>query len=94
MAAESRLERRFKREIERRSGQAYKFTVPGIRGMPDRIILLPGARAIFVEMKAPGESLRPLQAKRAEQLRALDFPVYCIDSIKGITDFIAEVFPS
>lgn len=94
MAAESRLERRFKREVERRGGQAYKFTVPGMRGMPDRIVFLSGARVLFVEMKAPGESLRPLQAKRAKQLRALDFPVYCIDSVDGIKDFIAEVFPS
>lgn len=91
---ESALERRLVREVKRRGGQADKFTVPGKRGMPDRIILLPGARTVFVEMKAPGESLRPLQAKRAKDLRAMDFPVYCIDSIKGINDFIAEVFPS
>lgn len=90
--SESRLEQRLKNEIERRGGKAPKFISPGMRGMPDRIILLPGGRVIFVEMKAPGETPTPLQEKRADDLRKLGFKVYCIDSVEAIDVFITEVF--
>ncbi len=34
--------------------------------MPDRLILLPNRKAAFVEVKAPGKTLRPLQEKRKD----------------------------
>ncbi len=43
--------------------------------MPDRLILLPNRKAAFVEVKAPGKTLRPLQEKRKRQLEALGFGV-------------------
>lgn len=89
---EGRLERRFKTEVERRGGKAVKFTSPGWAGAPDRIVLLPGGRVAFVELKAFGERPRPLQVKRADELRALGFAVYCLDSVAAVDQFIAEVF--
>jgi len=59
--------------------------------MPDRIILLPKGKVIFVELKAPGKSLRPLQIKRKEQLESLGFKVYIIDSYEKVDVFIQEV---
>ena len=89
---EGRLERRFKNEVEKRGGRALKFTAPGVRGVPDRIVLLPGGRVVFAELKAPGKKPTALQLKRAAELRALGFPVYCIDSLAAITGFLAGVF--
>lgn len=91
---ESTLERRLKREVERRGGLADKFTVPSKCGMPDRIILLPGGRTIFVEMKAPGKKPTMMQLKRAKELRAKGFEVYYLDSVASINSFLSEVFPS
>jgi hypothetical protein len=71
---------------------ALKFISPSMAGLPDRIVLIPGGIAIFVEMKAPGKKLRPLQQKRKLQLEALGFSVYCLDSIPAIDTFIREVF--
>ena len=68
-----------------------KFVSPGMSGVPDRLILLPGKRLAFVEVKAPGEIMRPLQVKRKRQLEALGFSVYCIDhpdQIGGVLDEI------
>ena len=90
---ENQIERQLKREIEKRGGKALKFTSPGTRGVPDRLVLLPGGRAVFVELKAPGEQLKPLQEKRAKELQILGFKVYRIDSISEIQGFIAEVMP-
>ena len=89
---EKQVERRLKNQVEKRGGKALKFVSPGIRGVPDRIVLLPGARTIFVELKAPGEEMEPLQRKRAAELRALGFSVYCLDSFEAVDQFIQEVF--
>jgi hypothetical protein len=91
---EGRLERRFKKEVEKRGVKALKFISPGWAGAPDRIVLLPTGRVVFAELKPPGESPRPLQIKRAAELKALGFQVYCIDSNEAIKDFLVEVFRS
>ncbi len=88
---ENTIERRFKNEIKKHGGKAFKFISPGTAGMPDRIVLLPGGRAVFVELKAPRKELRPLQEKRAEELRALGFQAYKIASIQEVENFITEV---
>jgi len=89
---ESNLEKTFRLKVKKYGGKAFKFTSPGKRGVPDRLVLLPEGRAIFVEMKAPGKPLEPLQKKRANELRALGFKVYKIDSISDIENFVREVF--
>ena len=58
---------------------------------PDRLILLPGGKAAFAELKAPGKTLRPLQAVRKRQLEALGFRVYVIDSIEQIGGVLDEL---
>lgn len=88
---ESKLERKLRLEVCKRGGLAYKFTSPNVSGVPDRLVLLPNGRAIFVEMKAPGGVLRPLQKKRRNQLENLGFSVYVVDSNEAIRDFIQEV---
>lgn len=91
---ESSIERRFKKEVEKRGGKALKLTCPGTTGMPDRLVLLPGGRVVFAEMKAPGRKMRPLQQKRAAELRKLGFRVHKIDSVASIRRFVTEVFHS
>lgn len=88
---ESKNERYLKKKIEMIGGKALKFTSPGCSGVPDRIVLLPGGRIIFVELKAPREQLRPLQVFRVNQLRALGFRVEVLDSKEAIDKFIHEI---
>ena len=59
--------------------------------MPDRIVLLPYKVIAFVELKAPGEQLRPLQLKRKKQLEKLGFKVYVIDTIQALDVFLGEM---
>lgn len=79
------------KEVKKRGGICPKFTSPGMDGMPDRLVLLPHGRFGFVEVKAPGEKPRPLQAYRHRQLRRLGCKVYVLDGteqIEGILDRI------
>jgi len=88
---ESKIENRLTKEIKKIGGIALKFTSPGVAGVPDRIVLLPHGKIIFVELKAPGEKPSPIQEYRAKEYRALGFDVRCIDSVKKIKELIEEV---
>ncbi|ABS41879.1 VRR-NUC domain-containing protein [Clostridium botulinum] len=88
---ESRIEKRLKKEIEKLGGKALKFVSPGVSGVPDRIVLLPEGRIIFVELKAPGKKPRPIQKYRIKELRSLGFRVEIIDSIERINNFVEGI---
>lgn len=88
---EKTTEQKLVKAIKNIGGVAPKFVSPGFDGMPDRIVLLPGGRIAFVEVKAPGCKPRPLQVSRHEMLRKLGFKVYVLDDerqIGGIIDGI------
>lgn len=91
MGEESRIERALSVQVKKRGGMAVKFVSPGLDGVPDRIVLLPGRRIAFVELKAPGKKPRPLQEKRKRQLEALGFPVYVIDRVEQIGGVLDEI---
>ena len=78
------IEKALVKEAKSRGGMAVKFVAPGFDGVPDRLVLLPGGKCAFVELKAPGKKLRPLQEKRKHQLEALGFSVYVIDGLEQI----------
>lgn len=90
---ESTLEKLFVKEVKNHGGLALKFVSPGMTGVPDRIVLLPHGVIAFIELKAPGKKMRPIQIKRKGQLESLGFKVYCIDNkeqIGGILDAIEK----
>ncbi len=78
-------------EVKKRDGLAIKFVSPGLDGVPDRLVLFPGGKLAFVELKAPGQAMRPLQLRRAKQLITLGFTVYCIDNKEMIGDVLNEI---
>lgn len=88
---EKTIEYKLKFTVKSMGGIAFKFTAPGINGVPDRLVLLPDGKLAFIELKAPGKEMRPLQVRRKRQLEQLGFSVYCIDSaeqIGGVLDAI------
>lgn len=88
---ESYIEKRFCEEAKKRGMWAVKFVSPGLSGVPDRIVLIPGGRAAFVELKAPGEVLRPIQERRKKQLETLGFTVYVVDDTERIEGVLDEI---
>ena len=70
--------------------RCLKFESSGFSGVPDRIILLPGAKVIFVEMK-PGKTERKRQLYVQGLLRALGFEVFsAVDSMEKIEAVLAR----
>ena len=88
---ESAVERKLVAEVKKRGGLAVKFVSPGLDGVPDRLVLFPGGKMAFVELKAPGKNMRPIQERRARQLTALGFRVYCVDNNEMIGGVLDEI---
>ena len=81
---ESAVEKAFVDAVRKAGGEALKFTSQSRNGVPDRLVLFFSGKAAFVELKAPGKQMRPLQRKRRKQPEALGFPVFCVDSMEQI----------
>jgi hypothetical protein len=65
-------------------GRAYKWAAPGQRGVPDRLLVLPGGRVIAVEVKRPGGRLSRLQERELEHLRGLGLPALVVWSTEDV----------
>ena len=85
------IENEFVKAVRAAGGVAYKLTSQTANGLPDRLVLFPQAKTIFVELKAPGKMMRPLQRKRRYQLMRLGFPVLCIDRFSQIKPAIKAI---
>lgn len=88
---EKTIEAKLVQTVRSMGGLAPKFTSPGLDGVPDRLVLLPGGRIAFIELKAPGKTLRPLQVRRKSQLESLGFSVYYIDGAEQIGGILDEI---
>ena len=88
---EKQIEQKLVKAVKAKGGLAPKFVSPGFDGVPDRIVLLPRGRIAFVELKAKGRKMRPLQVRRKRQLESLGFSVYCIDSPEQIGGILDEI---
>lgn len=86
---ERKVEARLVEQAKQHGGLAIKWTSPAFSGVPDRIVFLPGGRIVFVELKAPGESLRPLQARIHEMLARLGADVRVVDSLEAVDALFA-----
>ena len=85
------VENEFAKAVRKAGGVAYKLTSQTANGLPDRLVLFFPAKTVFVELKAPGKMLRPLQVKRKHQLNALGFPVLCVDRVSQIMPVIEAI---
>ena len=88
---EKHIEQKLIKAVKNMGGLCLKFTSPGFDGAPDRLVLLPGKHIAFIELKAPGKKLRPLQVRRKKQLENLGFLHFTLDDEKQIGGMIDEI---
>ena len=88
---ERELELKLRKATAERGGFCLKFTPTNWVGAPDRLVVLPGGKLGFVEVKAPGQKPRAIQERRHEQLRELGFQVSVLDDPEQIPGIIKEV---
>ena len=88
---ESTIEARLVREVKKRGGQCYKFTSPGSPGVPDRIVILPGGRIVFVELKTEIGRLAKIQQWQIGELRKHGATVRVLKGMDQVLAFLEEV---
>lgn len=91
---EKLLEKKLKREIQAMGGIALKFHSPYYTGMPDRLILLPGGKACFCELKSAGKKPNARQELCLEMLQGLSFKAQWVDNLEDLKAFLQEVAPN
>lgn len=84
---EKQIEKQIVELTKKAGGIAYKFVSPGNTGVPDRIVILPGQRPVFVEVKASTGKLTAIQRRQIEKLENLGQPVMVIQGEKDLAVF-------
>jgi len=87
---EKTIEAYLTRRVQALDWLTYKFTSPGNRGVPDRLVVRPDGTVSFVELKAPGGLLAPAQAYQIAKLRAGGAHVVVLWSKSDVDAFIAS----
>ena len=91
------IERYLVKRVKELGGEVRKVQWIGRRGAPDRLVMLPFAKAgytpnqhrtIFVELKAPGVKPEPHQLREHERMCKVGQRVVVIDSIEGVEDLL------
>ena len=86
---EKQIERKLTEEVKKLNGMCLKQT--SLAGIPDRLVLMPGGKMAFVELKAPGEKPRKLQQVRIKQLRKMGFMCFVVDGLEMISNVLDSI---
>jgi len=89
--SEKAIENYLRLRVKKLGGKAYKFVSPGNVGVPDRIVVLPGGRICFVELKSEIGKTTPIQEKRIKELRDLGCDAVVVKS-KTEVDWLISCF--
>lgn len=85
---EASVEKFLKDRIEANGGLCLKFNSTSMRGVPDRICILPNGRIFFVELKALGKKPRPEQLRVHRLFENMGQRVYVCDSKSSVCEVI------
>lgn len=88
--SEKAVERKLVEGVREMGGMAIKMLTDQFSGLPDRLVLLPGGRVLFVELKTTGQKPRKLQVSVHNALRAIGFRVEVVDTIEGVKKLLKE----
>ena len=88
---ESALELRCVAKVEAIGGKALKLKLEGVRGFPDRTVLLPDGRCFFVEFKREQIGVVSAQQRKFKfMLNLLGFEVYLADTDAEFDSILEE----
>ena len=89
--SEKAIERYLVDEVKKLGGVCLKYSSQNMAGYPDRLILLPGAITIWVELKSRGKHTTALQDIRLRTLNKLGYDTYICDNKEAI-DKILKIY--
>ena len=90
---EAQIERKLTQGVKAAGGMCMKFISPNLPGAPDRVVLLPGGRLYFVELKTGAGRLAGIQAHVIGELRKLGADARVLFGLEAVNAFLEEVAP-
>ena len=87
---EKNIEAHLVKRVKEIGGMAYKFVSPAHRGVADRVVCLPNGVVWFVELKAPGGRLSPLQKVFEDDMARLRQRYVCLWSKEQVDAWVKE----
>lgn len=87
---ESEIEKILVREVKKLGGIAYKWVSPGNDGVPDRIVIFPDRKPVFVELKTDRGKLTALQEVQVGRLQKLGQEAVVIYGVDGLSQFFQD----
>lgn len=91
---EANVEKYLIRYVKDKGGLCLKFISASMRGLPDRIVILPQGKIFFIELKAKGKKPRPEQTRVHKLFSSLGVKVYTADSKESVRSVVDEVYSS
>ena len=85
---EKNIEAYLVKRVKEIGGMAYKFVSPAHRGVADRVVCLPNGVVWFVELKAPGGRLSPLQKVFEDDMARLRQRYVCLWSTEQVDAWV------
>jgi len=89
---EAQIEGWLVKMVEELGGLCYKFVSPSNPGVPDRIVITPEGRTIYVELKTEIGSLQRIQQWQLERMKKRGADVRVIKGLQAAKEFVKEVF--
>ena len=86
--SEKAIERYLVDEVKKLGGVCLKYSNQNMAGYPDRLILLPGARTILVELTRKSKHTTTLQNVRIRTLQNLGYSVFVCDNKESVDNVI------
>lgn len=87
---EKSIENVLRQAVEDAGGLCLKWTCPGHRGVPDRMVIFPGGIIAFVELKRPGAKVKAggLQNWWRQRLAEFGFSCYEISTAEQVKQLV------
>ena len=86
---ESTVERYLVDRVAALGGEVRKVRWIGRHGAPDRLVMLPSGKTMWVETKASGKKARPSQIREHERMRRMGQRVEVVDSPERVDEVLA-----
>ena len=90
---EAAIEAKLARMVRERGGLCYKFVSPNQPGVPDRIIITPDGRVVFVELKTEIGRLAKIQKWQIGEMQKRNADVRVVKGLDQVKALVEEVMP-
>ena len=88
---EKLIEKKLREGVKKLGGIALKFSSQSYTGMPDRIILMPGGKTRFAELKTTGKKATAIQERNLEMLSGMGFEACVVDDQESLDLLLTDI---